>query len=240
VTALTGPYGSGKTELAIGLAVWAAQQNGRHGSPVRRTMLGDLDVLKPYFRAREAQMKLRESGVGLIAPAGALAQSDLPILAPELRGSLGRTDTQLILDVGGDPVGARALGSVSDVVGACEHDLLLVLNRYRPFMDSLECVIAQAREIEAASHLQLTGVVSNTHLLDETTREDVEWGLELARQVAQALHLELRLLGIPEGLAPSFENRADLPPLAIVRRQMMPSFLGGVVLAPPRPSLHAD
>ncbi|MBI5542251.1 MAG: hypothetical protein HY901_00055 [Deltaproteobacteria bacterium] len=233
VTALVGPYGSGKTELAIGLSLLAARQVGQEGSAVRRAVLGDLDVLKPYFRSREVSDSLKQSGVGLLAPAGALAQSDLPILTPELRGSVLRQDTQVVLDVGGDPVGARALGSISDVMNQSGgYDLLLVLNRYRPFMDTQEKVVEQARRIAAAANLDFTGVISNTNLLEETSEQDVEWGLELAVPVAQELGVAVRLLAVSEHLEESFAHRTGLPPVVAIRRRMMPHFLGGVVLAP--------
>jgi len=240
VAALIGPYGAGKSEIAIGLAMWAAQHLAATGR--RRVVLADLDVLKPYFRAREMAAGLEKAGVGLIAPMGALANSDLPILTPQLRATIPDERTQMMLDVGGDPVGARALGSVSDVVGAAEHDLLLVLNRYRPFMDTVEQVVEQALMISDAAHLALTGIVSNTHVMEETTGEDVRWGLDLAREVSRRLGLPLRLLGVPEHLAGAFLQQADLPPMVVVRRHMRPDFLGGVVLTnvtqpePTRPS----
>lgn len=241
VTALIGPYGSGKSELAIGLAYHASEQVARGGTAVTRAVLGDIDVLKPYFRSREVSDSLRQAGIGLLAPAGALANSDLPILSPELRGSVIRSDTQVILDVGGDPVGARALGSISDVVGACEYDLLLVLNRYRPFMDTVERVLQQARQIAAAASLPITGVISNTNLLEETTEQDVRWGLEMSREVAAALGVDVRLLAVSEHLAEAFSQpAADLPPVVAIRRRMRPNFLGGVVLSPPRNASHSS
>ena len=235
VTALAGPFGSGKTELAIGLATLAARQAREESRWTGGTVLGDLDVIKPYFRSREARESLGQAGVRLIAPSAALASADLPIVVPELRGFVARADTQVILDVGGDSVGARALGSLSDVAREADCDLLLVLNRYRPFMGSLEEVLAQARGIAAAARLDITGVVSNTNLVEETTRQDIEWGLELARAVALALGAPLRLLALPEHLASAFEALPDLPPAVVVRRRMLPVFLGGVVLAAPAP-----
>ncbi|HEY3447161.1 MAG TPA: hypothetical protein VGK67_12390 [Myxococcales bacterium] len=233
VTALVGPYGSGKTELSIGLSLWVAQQVVQGlAAGIKRAVLGDMDVLKPYFRSREVSDSIKRSGVELLAPAGALANSDLPIITPELRGSVLRQDTQMILDVGGDPVGARALGSISDVIGGTSYDLLLVLNRHRPFMDTQAKVVEQAKQIAAAAHLDFTGVISNTHLMDETTVEDVEWGLELARPVAAELGVPVRLLALSEHLVETFAARPGLPPVVGIRRRMMPHFLGGVVLAP--------
>lgn len=230
VTALIGPYGSGKTELSLGLAQLVARRLQAGQAAWQRVALADLDVLKPYFRSREAGARLRSAGVDLLAPPGALAQSDLPILTAELRGSLLRQDTSLVLDVGGDPVGARALGSVSDVVGRTEHDLWLVINRHRPMQDPLDSLVRQAERIAEAARLPLTGLVANTHLLHETTLDDVLWGLEHARGLGARLGLPVRLLGVPEGLAGQVAGLPDLPPVLVVRRLMAPEFLGGVVL----------
>jgi hypothetical protein len=189
-----------------------------------------MDVLKPYFRSREAQAALAREGVELVAPGGPLANSDLPILPPELRGALAQPKLRVVLDVGGDPVGARALGSVSDLVAAAEHDLLLVLNRHRPFMDSIEGVVSLAHQMMAASQLRITGVISNTNMLEHTTSDDVRWGLELSTEVARLLNVPMKLVAISEHLVGEFSGRADLPPIVVIRRHMKPDFLGGVVL----------
>ena len=232
VTAIIGPYGSGKTELAISLALETKARSGEIG--ISKIALADLDVLKPYFRSREAADVLAAAGVELIAPKGALANTDLPILPAELRGSIGRSDARIIMDVGGDPVGARALGSLSDVVGAAGYDLLLVINRNRPFAESFENVMALAEQIMGACQLEITGVVSNTHLMEETTIEDVRGGLDLSRQVATALGVDVRLVMVPEGLSRIAASLVEVPPVVTVRRHMKPEFMGGVVLKPAR------
>lgn len=230
VTALVGPSGSGKTELAIALALAAASAPLARGEHRGRVALADLDVVKPYFRSREVRERLAAEGVALVAPEGELATADLPIVTADLRAAIADPDTHVVLDVGGDPAGARALGSLADVFVAADPDLLLVLNGSRPFMSDPERVVALARAIEAAAQARFTGVVSNTHLMEETTLELVLDGLELAREVAARLSVPLRALGVPEELAPALASRPGLPPLLVIHRHVLPTFLGGSIL----------
>ncbi len=234
-TALIGPYGSGKSELALALARLMARRIGRRGGRHSKVALGDVDVLKPYFRAREAGESLRAEGVQLLAPAGDLAGADLPILTPELRGAMGDDETLLILDVGGDPAGARALGAMRDAMAAGQIDLWLVLNKNRPFMQRVQDVAAQAGKIQRASGLDLTGIVSNTHLMEETALDDVIEGLDFARRVGLALGVPVRLVGLNREMAELMarEGRAGALqglPAIVLERALKPAFLGGCAL----------
>lgn len=241
VTAFIGPFGSGKSELALTIAGLAGRDLANRGAQscgYDRVQLADLDVLKPYFRSREAALGLLASGVGLLQPPAALAASDLPILTAEMRAAIAHQTTRLILDVGGDPTGAKALGSLSDVFAAAPHDLLLVLNRNRPFMNSVDRVVETAQRIAQAARVPLTGLVSNTHYLEDTTLEDVLGGLEFTRKVAAQLDLPVvlvgvteRLVGVIERLLAALQDLPDLPPLLPIQRQLKPMFQGGVVFA---------
>ncbi len=238
VTAFIGPFGSGKSELALAIAGLAGQDLARRGPQqcgFDRVQLADLDVLKPYFRSREAALGLLAQGVGLLQPPAALAASDLPILTAEMRAAIAEPTTRLILDVGGDPTGAKALGSLSDVMNAAPHDLLLVLNRNRPFMNSVDRVVDAAGRIAAAARVVLTGLVSNSHYLDDTTLQDVLGGLEFTRLVAAQLGLPVVMVGVTGSLLQELEALGELagplPPLLPVQRQLKPMFQGGVVFA---------
>lgn len=234
VTGLIGPFGSGKSELALTIAGLAGRQLAQSGPGqcgFERVQLADLDVLKPYFRSREAALGLLAHGVGLLQPPAALAASDLPILTAEMRAAIADSTIRLILDVGGDATGAKALGSLSDVMSAAPHDLLLVLNRNRPFMNSVDRVVDAAGRIAQAARVPLTGLVSNSHYLEDTSLDDVLGGLEFTRQVAAQLGLPVVLVGVTERLVGELEPYADAPPLLVIQRQLKPMFQGGVVFA---------
>lgn len=232
VTALIGPYGSGKTELAIGLALKAQQDPLR--PPAAKVAVADVDVLKPYFRSREAEQHLAQAGIEMLAPKGVMGSADLPILPPGIRGLVLREEARVFMDVGGDPVGARALGALSDVVAQAGFELLFVHNRNRPFAADFDSVMTMANQIMGACNLKITGVVANTHMMDETTLDMVRWGLELSRKVATALGVDVRYLAVPDDLAGAEDLAQEQLPVIQVRRHMKPGFMGGVVLNPTR------
>ena len=77
ITIICGHYGCGKTNLALNLALEAAEQGG----PVT---VVDLDIVNPYFRSSEYRGLLSSSGVRLIAPVFAGTTLDTPTLPPEI------------------------------------------------------------------------------------------------------------------------------------------------------------
>jgi len=68
---MAGAYGSGKTEVAINLAV----NRKRAGYDVK---VADLDLVNPYFRTREASALFNRMGIELVIPAQKWLQADLP------------------------------------------------------------------------------------------------------------------------------------------------------------------
>jgi len=217
---MVGNYGSGKTEVAVNLALALARQ----GTGVA---LADLDVVNPYFRSREARDLLEAEGIRVVMPPRRLASSDLPIVVPEIRGMLRPpSGTCNIFDVGGDDVGARVLGSFSPELGAGDYELWQVINAQRPFTDDVDGCIAMQRSIEQASRLRVTGLLANSHLIDETTPETVLEGWRLAQEVARRSDLPIRAVAMLERLAavPALLEAIDAPVLPL-RRTMVPPWL---------------
>jgi len=216
VTVLVGHFGSGKTEIALNLAMDLASD----GKPVT---IDDLDVVKPYFRTRSARELLTESGIDLLAPEGANIHADLPIIVPQIRSHLRRSNRQLIIDVGGDGVGARVLGSLSDVVPPTETECFLVLNFRRPSTPDPDGAVDMIHQIEAVGRLPVAGLISNTHLLDETTLEVVLHGLECARETGDRLGIPVVATAASEILADEVRAAIDGPVVAL-RQIVMPPF----------------
>ncbi|HDQ99364.1 MAG TPA: hypothetical protein ENN51_03650 [candidate division WOR-3 bacterium] len=219
VCVFCGGFGSGKSEVAVNFAAVLAGAG-------HRVRLADLDIVNPYFRSREARVALRRLGVELLLPAEGLLNADMPVVPPEVRGALTSGDGILVIDLGGDPVGARVMVSIASDLPADELDGVFVLNARRPFTDTLEGAVKMMREIEAMAGFAITRVVANTHLADETDAAIVREGIELAEQVCTATGTELAFVAAMRGLRDGVEAVSAGRPLLLLERQLLKPWEG--------------
>jgi hypothetical protein len=215
--ALVGDYGSGKTEVAVNLALDLARERDAGGLAI-----ADLDLVNPYFRCREACEPLEQAGIRVVMPRGGQQHADLPILLPQVKGLLQDPSAMAILDVGGDEAGSRVLAGLAGLFERGRHALWFVLNGRRPFNDSVEGCVGTISRVQRSTGLEVTGLVSNTHLMDETTPEMVLEGVRLAEQVAAELGAPLRLVAVMEQVAAELPRDAVAYPLLVMRRIMVP------------------
>ncbi len=183
LTIVTGHYGTGKTEFSVNLALALAGEG-------ERVSLADLDIVNPYFRCRERRPLLERAGVRLIATSQACTDADVPSLPAELLSIFEDRTARGVLDIGGDPSGARVLARWRPNISREDFQVLYVVNANRPEVRTAESAIAYLRGIEAVTGLPCTGLVNNTHLCGETTAEEVRRGAALAEEVS-------RLSGVP-------------------------------------------
>ena len=98
-------------------------------------------------------------------------------------------------------MGARALARYHASFKEGNYDMLLVLNANRPGTQTVEDSIGHIRSIEKASRTKVTGIINNTHLLRETTVEDILRGQELAMKVSENLSIPIKYVSVLEGVA---------------------------------------
>ncbi|MDR1713393.1 MAG: hypothetical protein LBR39_04490 [Coriobacteriales bacterium] len=203
---LIGHYGSGKTTLALNLARDLKDA-------AEKVTLVDLDIVNPYFRSSDSEALLISWGVTLLGPVyGRNAPSlDTPSLTPgideailaagEGAGQGAGQGHAVVVDVGGDPDGARALGRYSANIRSRPHRLLYVANFRRPEAAAVADNLQLVREIEATSGLQVTAVVGNTHLKQLTTAQTVLEAVSASRELADALGVPLLAVTAPRAEA---------------------------------------
>lgn len=218
VTLFTGNFGSGKTEVALNFSLAAAI----HEPGVR---VADLDIVNPYFRSRDVTEYMAARGVQVIAPAGGLRHADLPVILPEVRGLIEDHGARAVLDVGGDPVGARVLGSFHGSFDEAEMDLVVVLNGNRPFTDTPQGCVKMIRDIEDASRLRVTAIVGNTHLMDLTTEGTVLAGEALVLEVSALTGLPIRFETAARHVIDAWSGPGPGLPVLPIERHMLPPWV---------------
>ena len=176
--AVTGHFGSGKTEFAVSLAFALAKL------PHERLALADLDIENPYFRSRERKEALEALGLRVYSdPYGGRNGSELQTIDSAIRAPLEDEGCRVILDTGGDFSGAMVLNQFKKYFQS-DYQLLCVVNRNRPGTDTVEKALEHLRAIENTTGLCVTGLVSNSHLIRFTTAQDVRDGWDFTREVA--------------------------------------------------------
>ena len=198
---VTGHYGTGKTEFAVNLALAMARDG-------ERVMMADLDIVNPYFRSRERRKVLEEAGIRLISSSQACSDADVPALPAELLTILEDRSIRGVLDIGGDPVGARVLARFQPRIVMEDYQLIYVLNANRPEVRETENAIAYLRGIEATTGLTCTAIVNNTHLCGETTEEEIRKGAALAAEVSKETGIPVLCHVAEEKFVPAL---SDLP-----------------------------
>ena len=182
IIVVIGAYGSGKSEYSINLAF-------ESNNLAQKAFLIDLDVVNPYFRSREVKEKFQELGIEVVAPEGELKYADIPAISPKIASYVKDYDKYLILDVGGDPAGCRALARYVSDIKKRGYEMHFVINTKRPFTSDKEEILQMLNMLEDSSKLQISHLICNTNLMEYTDAQIVEDGIQIIDKVAKEKNL---------------------------------------------------
>ena len=209
LTLFCGHYGSGKTNIAVNTALQLAKIK-------ENVALADLDIVNPYFRAKDSAKLTEKAGIKLICSPFASSNVDFPALPQEMYSLTDDRSITAVLDIGGDERGALALGRLAPAILAeNDYEMLLVINKYRPLTPDAVSVTEVKAEIEAACRIPFTGIVNNSNLGEETTAQTVLASVEFAKEVSEMSGLPVVMTTVDERLFP--ELSGEIPDLAALK-----------------------
>ncbi|MBQ5995679.1 MAG: hypothetical protein IJL63_07470 [Clostridia bacterium] len=215
LTLLCGHYGSGKTNIAVNMALdlKKQRQNGR-------VAVADLDIVNPYFRTKDSGKEFSQAGIRLIVSEFANTNLDLPSMPQDLYAITDDREMSVILDIGGDDRGALALGRIAPkIIEENNYDMLMVINKFRPLTPDVASTLEVLGEIEAAGGIRFTGLVNNSNLGEETTAEDVLGSTEYALSVSEASSLPLVMTTVKDSLYEELSGKIEnLFPLTLQKK----------------------
>jgi len=244
VNIFCGGFGSGKTEVAVNFSLRMRELG-------RRVSIADLDIVNLYFRSREVRDQLRSQGIEVLVPSGALVDADLPIIVPEVKGAIegqsskpearmtietrspndvngegrgtndGGTVPVVVLDLGGDPGGARVMASLAGAMRPEDYSGLFVLNSRRPFTATVAAAQEMMAGIADAAKIKVDRIVVNSHLIDETTPAVIEEGIALAEALAQKTGARIAFVAVQRDLLDRFDAAACGYPVMVLDRLML-------------------
>ncbi|HNZ09450.1 MAG TPA: hypothetical protein PK182_03795 [Bacillota bacterium] len=199
ITVLCGAFGSGKTEIAVNMAIGLARKHDN-------VSLVDIDIVKPMFRSRDIRKAVIASGVRMVDTIAGLSNADLPIVTGEVDALIRSKESKVVIDVGGDHLGARALGRYAPKFDA-DKEVLYVINTRRPFASTKDEILKMMDMVEESSRLSVTGLVANTNLGTESDYELAYEGMGIIEEVSSSRGVPVKFVVIYDELVAS---RPDL------------------------------
>ena len=177
---LIGNYGSGKTEIALNLAVNAANKG-------QNTLVIDLDKVNDYFRMSDRVELLETRNINVVSPTFAGKGVTPSNMSAAVASAFDVDWDFVVFDVGGDAAGALSLGRYHTDFAAVPPEQLHVydiVNVFRPMSDAPDKILALKDEMEGFARLQVTGFVNNANLLNYASADDLRRGYEILRETS--------------------------------------------------------
>lgn len=217
VEVFTGAYASGKSESAINRAL-------HYASIGKDITLVDLDTVEPAYCLRPIVSDLEALNIKVIAQTDYFGLGEAgSYVTPDQINCLSKNG-DIVIDVGYGASGLDILDILNNIEMEKDLRIYLVVNTSKFETRNRESILEY---IEFSSGLnkqpwkKFTGLISNTHLSDETTKEDIIRGYNKLKEVSLETGIPIIAIGADEKFANDFpEGAFDGIPVWFYKRFM--------------------
>lgn len=198
-----GEAGSGKSEVSINFAGYLAKYGDK---PVH---FFDMDMTKPLFRSRDVIEQIEALGVVFHHE---VQFYDAPTLVGGVDIHMRDDSCYVVMDVGGDYIGARSIGGYAPSLNNQKTNVYYVLNAYRPWSDNIEHIDYTLGQILGVSHIQLgqLHMVNNPNNgLTTTAKEFIEGSQRMDEMVSPYIAVDFAC--VRDNLYEQVKHESNVP-----------------------------
>ncbi|MCM8711911.1 DnaB helicase C-terminal domain-containing protein [Clostridium sp. SYSU_GA19001] len=202
-----GEAGSGKSEIAINFAKYLTLLNEK---PVH---FFDMDMTKPLFRSRDIKSEIESMGIIFHHQEQFY---DAPTMVGGVNLLLKDESCYAVMDVGGNDIGARAIGGFAPKINQDSTVVYYVLNAFRPWSGNLNHIDGTLSSILKISHIKLDKIhmISNPNNGISTTAEEViEGNLKMDKMIGKLINIDFTC--VKDTLYDEVKDKIDMPLLPI-------------------------
>jgi len=131
------------------------------------------------------------------------------------------TSPVVVLDLGGDPAGAKVMASIAEGMRPGDYSGLFVLNSRRPFTATVEAAKRMMDGISSAAKIGVDRIVVNSHLIDETTSAVIEEGIALGEELSRATGAAIAFVAVQREMLERFDAAGCRYPVMVLERLML-------------------
>lgn len=198
-----GEAGSGKSEIAVNFAKWLVDRDEK------TVHFFDMDMTKPLFRSRDVREQMEKMGIIFHHEEQFM---DAPTVVGGVNKLLKDENCYVVMDVGGDYIGARSIGGYAPKLNKDDTIVYYVLNAYRPWSNDIDHIDGTLAQILGVSHIQLgkLHMVNNPNNgITTTAKEFVEGSRKMSEMVTPYIAVDFAC--VKEDLYEEVKNESDVP-----------------------------
>lgn len=220
VEVYAGAYASGKSETSIN----RARQFANKGEKIT---LVDLDTVEPAYTLRPIAQELKNIGINVITQPDNFGLGEAASYITPAQVNCLSTEGNIIIDVGYGAGGLDILDIITNINQEQDLRIYLVVNTSKfetSTIDNIVEYVTFSEGLQKRPWKKFSGIISNTHFGDETTKEDIIKGYEKLKKAAEITKLPIIAIGVPENLAVDFVNNYDGVEIWVYKRMMPKAF----------------
>ena len=202
-----GEAGSGKSEIAVNFAFYLKTYTEKE------VHFFDMDMTKPLYRSRDVGAGMEDAEIAVHYEE---QFADAPTAVGGVKKRLQDEKCYVVMDVGGDYIGARSIGAYASGLNAEETIVYYVMNAFRPWSSQLWHVDRTLGAILNVSHIRLEQVhmISNPNMGAGTTKEEFfEGNCRMKEMIAPYKPIDFAC--VRKELYPEIKDACAIPVLPI-------------------------